>query len=335
MSRANLELNLGKRCNNRCVFCLDGNAPRESREWVPLERARGELQHAREQGADSVGLLGGEPTAHPQIREIVALAKELGFARIALATNALKLADEAFARALVHAGVTRFSISIHGHTAEIEDALSGRAGNHARKLRAIDHLLALRREGHLPDNVSLNPVLTARNLDSMLAFVVAFRRRGIDDVRYNLVRTDACPDRAEELTPALPAVREQVLHTVAVNRRMLRIHLSFGDLPLCAYPWEVLDDGELARATVGELRDLDTSVAVFGAPRDEERGAARFVWRERKRSALKLQPDEVCRHCRVRDVCEGLWRSTHDLCGVAGLQPVRTRPRWMGSVAGP
>ncbi len=325
--RPNLELNLGKRCNNRCIFCLDGAAPREAREWVPVERARGELQRARADGADSVGLLGGEPTAHPQILEIVALARQLGFTRVALATNALKLADGAFARALVEAGATRFSVSIHGHTAAIEDALSGRRGNFERKRLAIRHLLALRREGLLPDNVSLNPVWTALNLDAALGFVVAFRRLGIDDVRFNLVRTDACPDRAEQLTPSLARVRAQILQLVAVNQRVLGVHLTFGDLPLCAYPWEVLDDPALARRTVGEARDLDTSVAVFGAPRDEDRDASRFVWTERKRSALKIQPPEACGRCAVRDRCEGLWRSHHALRGAAELQPLRTVPR--------
>jgi len=327
VSRANLELNLGKRCNNRCIFCLDGTAPPEAREWVPLERARGELERARGEGADSVGLLGGEPTAHPQILEIVALARDLGYTRIALATNALKLADEPFARALVDAGATRFSVSVHGHTPQIEDALAVRPGNLQRKLLGIRHLLVLRREGRLPDNVSLNPVLNARNLDAMLGFVVAFRRLGIDDIRFNLVRTDACPDRAAELTPHLEHVREQILQLVAVNQRMLRVHLSFGDLPLCVYPWEVLDDPELARRTVGEARDLDTSVAVFQAPRDPDRDASRFVWTERKRSALKLQPDEPCRACRVRDLCEGLWRSHHALLGSRGLQAMRAVPR--------
>ena len=61
--RRNLELNLGKVCNNRCILCLDARAPRESRRWVPLARAETELERGRADGADSLGLLGGEPTA--------------------------------------------------------------------------------------------------------------------------------------------------------------------------------------------------------------------------------------------------------------------------------
>jgi len=69
--RRNLELNLGKVCNNRCILCLDANAPRESRHFVPLERAVEELERGRADGADAVGLLGGEPTIHPAILDIV------------------------------------------------------------------------------------------------------------------------------------------------------------------------------------------------------------------------------------------------------------------------
>ncbi|MBW2262673.1 MAG: radical SAM protein, partial [Deltaproteobacteria bacterium] len=129
----NLELNLGKLCNNRCIFCLDGSAPRESRKWVPARRAAGELERARQEGTTSLGLLGGEPTAHPEILEIVGMAKELGFQRIALTSNGLKLSNPGLSRALVEAGVTRFSLSVHAHP-----LLAVRARAHGRG-RGLPH----------------------------------------------------------------------------------------------------------------------------------------------------------------------------------------------------
>jgi len=326
---ANLELNLGKLCNNRCVFCLDGSAPRESRRWVPQQRAVDELQNAFDDGVRSVGLLGGEPTAHPQILEIVDAARSMGYARIALSTNALKLSDAGFARALVDAGATRFTVSIHGHRPEDEDALSGRAGNHARKLAAIRNLVALYGEGLVPDNVSLNPVVTRRLAGSLPEFAAAFRREGIRDIRFNLVRTDACVELGAELTPALSLLAPQILRTVATNIRSLGMSLAFGDVPLCAYPWEVLSSRELALSVVGEARDLRTRVAVFSAPADPDRDASRFRWTERKRTALKTKPDAVCGGCRLADPCEGVWRSYVDVHGTDGLGTVRQVPGWL------
>ncbi len=325
----NLELNLGKVCNNRCVFCLDGRAPAESRRWVPLERALEEFRRARVEGARAVGLLGGEPTAHPQILELVAAARAEGFERIAVATNALKLADAGFAEALVDAGVTRFSVSIHAHRARDEDELTGREGNFERKLGALGHLVALRRRGRLPDNVSINPVVHTRNVDQLAELVTFFARRGIRDVRFNLIRTDACPERGAELTPTLARIGPALLRATALAAAARgRLQVSFGDLPLCAYPWEILADPALIRRFVGEARDLDTWVSVFLAPLDPERDASRFRWTDRKRDALKTQPDPICGPCRLRHPCEGIWRSYLAVHGTVGLTPQRATPRW-------
>jgi MoaA/NifB/PqqE/SkfB family radical SAM enzyme len=318
----NLELNLGRACNNRCIFCLDGTAPREAKRWLPVDRALAELERARSEGARSVGLLGGEPTAHPKILELARKARELGFERIALATNGLKLADADFCRSLVEAGVTRFSISVHSHVEEDEDYLTGRKGNYEKKMGGIRNLEALRSEGFLPHNVSLNAVITTRLYRSMPEYAAHYGRLGVSDVRFNMIRTDACPDRAVELTPRLGDLTPEILRAVAVNEARLKMHMSFGDLPLCAFPWEILENHDLASRVVGEARDLDTWVAVFSAPKDASLDPDRFKWTERKRDALKLQPEEVCSRCRLAAICEGLWRSYHDLFGSGELRAI-------------
>ena len=325
----NLELNLGKLCNNRCVFCLDGSAPDAARRWVPVDRALDELRRARAEGATAVGLLGGEPTAHPQILELVRAARDMGFQRISLSTNALKLADAAFAASLVDSGATRFSVSIHDHRAAVEDELTGRAGNFERKLSALAHLRELRRQGRLPDNVSINPVIHSLNVDRLAELMAFFAGRGIRDVRFNMIRTDACPDRGADLTPRLTTVTPAVTRAVALALRSRgALQVSFGDLPLCAYPWEVLAEPTLARRVVGEARDLDTWVAVFQAPLDRDRDASRFRWIDRKRDALKIQPETPCRDCALRRSCEGVWRSYVEVHGCGDLQAQRAKPRW-------
>ncbi len=315
----NLELNLGKVCNNRCVFCLDARAPRESRRWVPVSRARKEIERARAEGATSIGLLGGEPTAHPRIIDLVETAREAGFTRIALATNALKLSDAGFARAVVNAGVTRVGISIHSHVEQIEDRLTGREGNFSRKMRAIRNLVGLQAEGLLPHNISLNAVLTTASFRSMPEYAAFFRGLGITDVRFNMLRTDSCPSLGPELTPRLGALSGEILRAVALNEGRLGMRMTFGDLPLCVFPWEVISRRDLAARTVGESVDLDTWVAVFHSPDDPGVDAQRFSWRDKKVAALKVKPVEVCDACRLSPACEGVWRSYHLLFGASEL----------------
>jgi sulfatase maturation enzyme AslB (radical SAM superfamily) len=305
----NLELNLGKVCNNRCIFCLDRNAGKAARKWLPLQRARKEIEIARKEGIESLGLLGGEPTAHPRILEIVAMAREAGFKRIALASNGLKLSDGDFARRLVDNGVTRVGISIHGHNGKIEDFLSGRKGNFERKIRAIENLLEMHRAGRLPHNVSLNAVLNRYNFRRMAPFCAFFKKLGIGD-------------RGKEFTPTLTELAPQLVKMILVNERLLRMEVSFGDVPLCTYPLDILRSRRLASAYVGEIRDLDTSCAVFISPADLSVEAQRFNWNDRKREALKVQTEQ-CRRCTASGVCEGLWRSYVELYGTDELKAIR------------
>ena len=64
-TRRNVEINIGKACNNRCVFCIDGLPKREDRSYMPFEDMKGELDFWYQSGSRSVGFLGGEPTTYP------------------------------------------------------------------------------------------------------------------------------------------------------------------------------------------------------------------------------------------------------------------------------
>ena len=151
--RKNVEINIGKACNNRCVFCIDGLPKREDRSYMPFEQMRAELKRWHDDGHRSVGFLGGEPTTYPKIVDSVAYAKELGFTRIAIATNATKLRLHHFTDRILDAGLTRITISMHGHTAELEDKLTRVPGNFEKKVAAIQYLQEKRRAGYLPDGL--------------------------------------------------------------------------------------------------------------------------------------------------------------------------------------
>ena len=107
---------------------------------MPFEQMRAELKRWHNDGHRSVGFLGGEPTTYPKIVDSVAYAKELGFTRIAIATNATKLRLHHFTDRILDAGLTRITISMHGHTAELEDKLTRVPGNFEKKVAAIQYL---------------------------------------------------------------------------------------------------------------------------------------------------------------------------------------------------
>ena len=161
--RKNVEINIGKACNNRCVFCIDGLPKREDRSYMPYPKMQAEIKRWYDEGYRSLGFLGGEPTTYPWIVQSTRYARELGFTRVAIATNATKLRLTHFTDKLLDAGLTRITISMHGHTAALEDKLTRVPRNFEKKCAAIRYLVGKRDAGYLSDGLSVNVVLNGWN----------------------------------------------------------------------------------------------------------------------------------------------------------------------------
>lgn len=127
-------------CNNRCLFCAASNRVFHKSK----AEMRYELLKGREWGANRVDFTGGEPTLHPDIVELVAHAKRLGYETINLKTNGRKLANKDFLKKLVDAGLNQVLISVHGHTAEMHDALTQVKGSFTDAVKALENMVDLK-----------------------------------------------------------------------------------------------------------------------------------------------------------------------------------------------
>ncbi|MFA6316115.1 MAG: radical SAM protein [Elusimicrobiota bacterium] len=317
-----IEIHLGARCNNRCVFCMSADRRDKHEPWAGLERITAELEHFRRAGCTMVGFLGGEPTVHPHILEAVAHAKKLGYERIALCTNGTRLADKAFCLRLADAGVTRVTVSVHSHLAEVEDALTRVPGNHAKKVAGIRNLAALRRAGRFPDNISLNPVFSRRNMRTLKEFVLFFAGLGVDDVRFNFIwpHGEVPADRTW-----IPSYREAMPHAVRLmllaEKRAVRSHVTFGAVPKC-----MLRLAGVSGRLLDRLASRYLDEAVFDPSNEvslanmEGRPEDRFSWQEVKRDVFKTMSPR-CRECRFYGGCDGVWKSYAELYGLGELEP--------------
>jgi MoaA/NifB/PqqE/SkfB family radical SAM enzyme len=268
----NLDVNIGRRCNLRCAFCLDGGLTRAQRQWVPLARAREEVQLGAQQGCRSLGLLGGEPTVYPHLFELLGFARELGYERMALYTNGFALGEPALVDRLVAAGVTRIGVSLHGHHARLEERLTGRAGSFEGKVAGLRRLVAHHRRGRLPDGLAVNPVINRLNLPHLAHIARLCERLGVPDLRFNFLRSIGRAAGSRELTPRYRDAARAAVQLVARNEARRRrgrrpLTLTFGDFPFCLWPWEILGNPTLRERTIGEFHDLRTDVALIGKPR--------------------------------------------------------------------
>ena len=337
----NVEINVGKSCNSKCVFCLDGTPTQEDRAFMSWEHMKAELARWRRDGYTSVGFLGGEPSVYPHITGAVAHAAELGFERIALATNVMRLSREPFVDELVAAGLSRVTVSMHAHTAELEDRLTGVPGSFAKKRKAIDLLLEHRRRGALRHGVSVNVVLNAWNYPHLLKMMRFFLVEvGLDDMRVNFIRPEGRAEGSVDLTPTLTEVIPLLGKAIALNELHFRKVFTFGGIPLCVLPAELLSSPHLMVSYAGDVyRDLATDCSVASEGYEDgiskiEGGRARFNWQSRKRLDLK-HAVEACNRCEASDLCEGVWREYLDIYGESEFSPlsrdegalVRSQPR--------
>ena len=330
-TRKTVEINIGKVCNNKCVFCLDGFPKGDENTFMPWEDMQRELKRWYNDGVLSLGFLGGEPTTYPHIIESVQLAKDLGYSRIVIATNANRLRHKKFTDKILEAGLSRVTISMHGHTAELEDKLTRVPGNFEKKCKAIRYLLDKRKEGYLKDGVSVNVVLNGWNAPHQLKMQkFFFDELGLDDLRYNFIRPEGFAEGSTDLTPNYDDVVPQMMKCVVLNEFHYKKTFTFGGVPMCKLPKEFVTRESMLRKYMGEYRDLSTYCSIktdgigFGVEAVDE-GRGRFNWQERKRFDLKAHPPS-CEQCAVASICEGVWKGYLDIYGPMGFDPLQRLP---------
>jgi 7,8-dihydro-6-hydroxymethylpterin dimethyltransferase len=128
-------------CNLDCPICFadSGTGPQEHGFSLSLEQVESMLDaFVRAEGEpEAVQLSGGEPSIHPQIKEMLQAAKDRGIQLVMLNTNGIRLArDPRFAPALAETGVHVY-LQFDGLREETQLAIRGRDLTE-EKLRALD-----------------------------------------------------------------------------------------------------------------------------------------------------------------------------------------------------
>jgi MoaA/NifB/PqqE/SkfB family radical SAM enzyme len=133
--RRTVSVHMTDLCNSRCRFCGEG-----SHERVVDSVDKGAiLRHLKSYDTSEWTMLnihGGEPTVSPHLLEVLRRGKELGFSRIVLQTNAMRIgSDPAYADEVDSAGVDLYTIGFHGSRDDVMDAITRVPGSFARGLK--------------------------------------------------------------------------------------------------------------------------------------------------------------------------------------------------------
>lgn len=88
-----LEIELTRRCNLECIYCYNSSSRDPEIPDFDFELLKCVLKNAYEYGIRSITYLGGEPTLHPEINEIIKFTKAIGMEEVVLYTNGTVMND--------------------------------------------------------------------------------------------------------------------------------------------------------------------------------------------------------------------------------------------------
>ena len=317
----NVEINIGKVCNNNCRFCMSGQDEAKKFGFIAKETILKELKEKARQGFNSVGFLGGEFTLHPDILEILAAAKKNNFEIIHIISNGRKYQDTKFLKELIDLGVNRFSVSIHSNRADVEDYLTQRQGGFKEKLKGIRNLLDYYKQGLISRRICLNLVVNKLNYQELDKFLLFFSRLGIKDFRFNYMWPEGNVLANKKLIVKYGELADS-LKKINKLADKLKIDLVWEGIPPCTFP-DFADNVKFS----GELRDYPTTVLSLtdydGSDNSDAQILRReFDWQQRKENYLKIK-NKFCSECKFTKLCEGVWRTYIDLFGWSEFKPVK------------
>jgi MoaA/NifB/PqqE/SkfB family radical SAM enzyme len=219
-------------CNQRCRYCAvhgqDLGGERTDAELLAQAEA------AREAGFHRAFLVGGEPTLRPGLPAMIARLRALGYSRVGLGTNAVRLAEPAAVTRLLEAGLTSLSVSLDSVDPAVQAQLTSNPANPARVHAALRNLS--RRDVTLTV-FSLMCQPTLAGLPALVDHVADLREAGRARVALALVGLKGVGAAARhpdlmvpwaELRPAWEAACRQ-----AARRALPRLDLH---LPPCVFP---------------------------------------------------------------------------------------------------
>lgn len=240
-------------CNSRCLFCA---VSEERAEPLSREAWRNAIRRSLVYGPRAIRFGGGEPTIHPELFEMIAFARALGFEEIGLQTNGYRLADDAFRAELIAAGVNAVHVSTHGAEPVSHRHLSGEAGELVEVERAITTLATV------PGvKLTVDALLLAATLPRLAGEVAHWAEIGVTRLNLWQAQPEGRAARSGSAMAALLADTVRALRmafAVTPPARFAALRLYY--LPLClapelaAYAWHPADERALVITPQGRFR---------------------------------------------------------------------------------
>jgi cyclic pyranopterin phosphate synthase len=287
---------------------------------------------------DEILFTSGEPTLNDRLPVYVGWARDLGFGCIALITNGRRLAYRDYVEALVTAGLSRVTISIHGHDAKLHDASTRTPGSFAQSWAGLENACGAKRAGAL--EVFTSTVVTRRNLAHLSAIYERLALLPIDRLILNVMM--ARGRGATHLLALMPRYSEVVgavgrLCEGLTSGEMARLWVA--DVPPCVarqLPGAVRGDLEryeqfehLGSTGLSEISAFAAESPAAGAASrpDLHADADYYLTNRALKEGFGRIKGPKCDACHVNPQCQGVWQPYVAAFGWDELVPIEADAR--------
>jgi molybdenum cofactor biosynthesis enzyme MoaA len=296
--RRRVDVKVGFSCNNRCVFCVQGDKRSRIGDLTTGE-VKKTLDEARKT-AGSIVFTGGELTIRRDVMELVRHARDIGFTGIHIQTNGRMLAYPAFVDALMDAGATEFSPALHGHIPALHDHLTGCAGAFSQTTAGIRNVKA---RGAL---VLANTVITRSNFRHLREIATLLVSLGADQYQFAFVHPVGSAGASfDAVVPRMTMIEPHVKAGLDVGIRAGRSVMTEA-IPYCFMSGY---ERHVAERIMPRTKIFDGGMVIddytqFRLTEGKSKGPG-------------------CRRCVHDSICEGPWREYPERFGWDEFVPVR------------
>lgn len=172
------KVHVTERCNLRCIKCFQWKkCCKREMSYEELVRVIDECSDVK---CDTINFIGGEPTLHPKLIDVIAYAGERGIG-CGIVTNGV-LVDRRYAQTLADSRLKAITISLDSHRPELHDRITGTEGSWERTVEAIRNVRRF-----VPQsirNLRVNCVLSSLNFGEIKEYIGFIRSLGIDDLKF-------------------------------------------------------------------------------------------------------------------------------------------------------
>ncbi len=275
-------IQLTRNCLQRCRFC--SNPP--TGVGLEVEGLHALIDRMAEMDYDGIILTGGEPSASPLLFPALERARERGlYSR--MITNGQYLADPAFFRRCVDAGLTHLHLSLHSWRPAVHDFITRYPGAHKALIQALEQV------PEFGITADINCVINTFNADHLDQNVVWVCEHFPHVRHFVWNHMDPDGNRAEENPDCIPHLRE---FQVSLERAMRYLHRSGRTfraerVPLCAMPrfaWASTETRKIVKEEERCINFLDGKGWVH-------------------QMEFLHGKSEACRACSLDPICAGLY----------------------------